>query len=126
MNNRFTSTVLLALAASLLLRSAAAQQIQLPDPDGKPAATDKAVKVFILLGQSNMLGFGRVGPEEKLGTLTNLRKKEGKYPHLVDGEGAWTERKDVRYVQVMHRRGNMATLRNEWLTVKGAHIGPEL
>jgi len=28
---------------------------QLPDPDGKPAALDNPVKVFILLGQSNML-----------------------------------------------------------------------
>lgn len=37
---------------------------QLPDPDGKPAAQDKRVKVFILLGQSNMLGFGRSGPAD--------------------------------------------------------------
>ena len=30
---------------------------RLPDPDTKPAAMDKPVKVFILLGQSNMLGW---------------------------------------------------------------------
>jgi alpha-galactosidase len=98
---------------------------QLPDPDTKPAAIGKPVKVFILLGQSNMLGFGKVGPEDKSGTLTYLTKKSGKYAHLVDDEGAWTQRKDVRYVQVMHRRGKMSTLRNEWLTVKG-NVGPEL
>jgi hypothetical protein len=99
---------------------------QLPDPDTKPAAMDKPVKVFILLGQSNMLGFGRVGPEDKKGTLENLTRKEGKYPHLLDDQGKWTQRKDVRYVQVMHRRGKMSTLRNEWLTVAGRHIGVEL
>ena len=69
--------------------SAAAGQVpdQLPDPDGKPADQSKPVKVFILMGQSNMLGFGRVDPEDKQGTLTHLTKKEGKYPHLVDDAG---------------------------------------
>jgi len=99
---------------------------QLPDPDTKAAATDKPVKVFILLGQSNMLGFGSIGPPDKKGTLEYLTRKEGKYPHLVDGQGKWTQRRDVRYVQVMHRRGKMSTLRNEWMTVKGRHVGPEL
>lgn len=98
---------------------------QLPDPDGKPAALGKPVKVFILLGQSNMLGFGKLTPEDKDGTLTHAVQTKQKYAHLVDDQGAWTQRKDVRYVQVMHRNGKMLTLRNEWLTVKG-NIGPEL
>ncbi len=74
----------------------------IPDPDNSPAAMEGPVKVFILLGQSNMLGFGRVLPEETQGTLTYLTKKENKYPHLVDDTGAWTQRADVRHVQVMH------------------------
>jgi len=98
---------------------------QLPDPDANPAATDKPVKVFILLGQSNMLGFGKVGPADKQGTLEYLVKAKGKYPHLIDDQGNWTQRNDARYVQVMHRNDKMSTLRNEWLTVKG-NIGPEL
>jgi len=98
---------------------------QLPDPDGKPAALDKPVKVFILLGQSNMLGFGKITPEDKNGTLTHAIKIKKKYPHLVDDQGDWTRRNDVRYVQVMHRRDKMSTLRNEWMTVKG-NMGPEL
>jgi hypothetical protein len=114
----------------LLLATPSAAFSQSPDQSPDPAGTlvdlSKPVKVFILLGQSNMLGFGRVAPEEQQGTLTYLIEKEGKYPHLVDNKGNWTKRNDVRYVHVMHRRGNMATLRNEWLTVKGAHIGPEL
>ncbi len=99
---------------------------QLPAPGERPAAMDKPVKVFILLGQSNMLGFGRVAPQDKEGTLTHAVKIKNKYPHFVDDQGNWTQRNDVRYVQVMHRRGKMSTLRNEWLTVKGRHIGVEL
>lgn len=124
--NRF-SKVLAIAAVMVLALPAAAKEIlaQLPDPDGKEPDTTKPVKVFILLGQSNMLGFGKVGPEDKKGTLENLIRKEGKYPHLVDNQGNWTQRKDVRYVQVMHKNEKMSTLRNEWLTVKG-NIGPEL
>ena len=32
----------------------------LPDPDGKPADSTKPVKVFILMGQSNMVGMGDI------------------------------------------------------------------
>lgn len=106
---------------------------QLPDPDGKPAAADKPVKVFILMGQSNMLGFGRIDPEDKNGTLSWLVKKEKKYPHLIDDAGNWTIRKDVRNVHVMDKRGSdfrdtelFVDMKNEWLTVTKGHIGPEL
>jgi len=122
------------LTAALALPAAAADVPDpLPDPDGKPADMSKPVKVFILLGQSNMLGFGRIGPEDKNGTLSHLVKKEKKYPYLVDDAGHWTERKDVRNVHVMDKRGvdyrdmePFADMKNEWLTVKGRHIGPEL
>ena len=122
-----TVLTFIAIAMVILILPAAAKEVpgKLPDPDGKPAALSKPVKVFILMGQSNMLGFGRVAPEDKNGTLEYLTKKEGKYPHLVDDQGNWTQRKDVRYVQVMHRNDTMSTLRNEWLTVKG-NVGPEL
>lgn len=93
---------------------------QLPDPDGKSAAADKPVKVFILMGQSNMLGFGRVEPVEQSGTLSYLTK-EGKYTHLVDDEGDWTQRNDVRNVHVMNGRD----MKNAWLSANSKHIGPE-
>ena len=103
-----------------------------PDPDGKPAAQDKPVKVFILLGQSNMLGFGRPGPADMPGTLEYMIKEKNKYPHLVDDEGKWTQRKDVRYVHVMDKRGvafdnleEFADMKNQWLTVNG-NFGPEI
>jgi len=123
----FNPWVVITMAVVLLGIPAAAEEMpaRRPDPTAAPASTDKPVKVFILLGQSNMLGFGKLGPEDKQGTLKYLIKKEGKYPHLVDDRGNWTQRNDVRYVQVMHRNDKMLTLRNECLTVKGS-IGPEL
>ena len=32
-------------------------------------------------------------------------KEKKKYPYLADESGAWVQRKDVRYVQVMQGRG---------------------
>lgn len=101
----------------------------LPDPDGRQADMTKPVQVYILMGQSNMLGFGRIeggkkGPE---GSLVNAVKGKGLYPYLIDDEGNWTERKDVRYVRVMGS-GTKGTklLYNEWLTIKKSNIGPEI
>jgi alpha-galactosidase len=119
-----TAVVTAALLAQLALPAAdKTNPVQLSRPDGKPADMTKPVKVFILLGQSNMLGMGDVGPETKQGTLEYLTKKEGRYPHLLDGAGKWSARSDVRYTFVMQSKG---TLQNDWLTVKGRTIGPEL
>lgn len=87
--------------------------------------TDQPIKVYILLGQSNMLGFGQVGPADKRGTLEHATKLENKYTHLLTEDGAWAVRKDVRYVHVMQGKP-MQTMRNEWLTVGEKFIGPEL
>lgn len=136
MNNRLTLVSFVATVAMTLFALSAAvadDSKQLPDPDGKPAAADKPVKVFILLGQSNMLGFGRIDPEDKNGTLSYLVKQEKKYPHLIDDAGQWNERKDVRNVHVMDKRGgdfrdmkHFGDVKNEWLTVTKGHLGPEL
>jgi len=55
-----TVLTLAAMAIAILVLPAAAKQIpvQLPDPDGKPGDATKPVKVYILAGQSNMVGFG--------------------------------------------------------------------
>ncbi|MGB1130279.1 MAG: hypothetical protein ACPG4K_09515, partial [Haloferula sp.] len=63
----------------------------LPDPDGSGGATDKPVKVYIMSGQSNMVGFGQLygnGP----GTLSTLTGTEGRFPNLVADGGGWTTR----------------------------------
>ena len=53
---------LAALLVALLVTPATAADVpdQLPDPDSKPADRTKPVKVFILMGQSNMVGMGDV------------------------------------------------------------------
>ncbi|MBI1372578.1 MAG: sialate O-acetylesterase [Phycisphaera sp.] len=88
----------------------------------------KPVQVFILLGQSNMVGMGHVeaakGHAE--GSLVNAVKEEKKYPYLVDASGNWVERKDVRYVRVMASgTGAMKRINDEWMIVTGKTIGPE-
>jgi N-sulfoglucosamine sulfohydrolase len=97
-----------------------------------PAETPKPVQVYLLLGQSNMLGFGRVGPADQKGTLEYLMQEKDKYQHLRDANGDWKKRNDVRYVHVMDKRGTdfkdltqFADMKNDWLTVSG-NFGPEI
>jgi len=92
----------------------------LPKPDGKPADMTKPVQVFLLLGQSNMVGLGKVKGGEI--SLEHAVKEKKKYQYLVDDAGAWLERKDVRFVRYMSGKG---PLNNEWMIVKGGTIGPE-
>ena len=126
MNKGFLQTILL-VPALLACSLGAVERVQsLTDPDGKPADMYKPVQVYILLGQSNMLGFGRVAGE-KDGTLEHAVKEKNLYPYLVDAAGNWTERKDVRNVRVMGSGlGGMRTFNNEWMTIKGGKIGPEI
>jgi len=103
--------------------SAAAQEVpeELPDPDGEPADMSQPVQVFILMGQSNMLGFGKV-EGDGAGTLATATQS-GLYPFLVDESGAWTVRKDVRNVRVMNYNDH----KNDWLTPGDTKaIGPEI
>ena len=98
----------------------------LPDPDGKPADMSKPVQVYILMGQSNMLGAGRIAGDKE-GTLEHAVKAKRKYPYLVDDSGNWTVRNDVRNVRVMGSgTGVMRLFNNEWMTIKGGKIGPEI
>ncbi|MGB1128864.1 MAG: sialate O-acetylesterase [Haloferula sp.] len=90
----------------------------LPDPDGKEADMSKPVQVFILMGQSNMLGFGNAGALKGIAA--------DKYPYLVDDDGNWNVRKDVRNVFYC-----MAQQRyNDWLTAENGNgsgkFGPEI
>ena len=119
---RWASAAALALSITPLCQAAKT----LPDPDGKPADMSKPVQVYILLGQSNMLGFGRVG-EDKDGTLEHAVKSKKLYPYLIDDAGNWTESKDVRNVRVMGSGlGGSRQFNNEWMTIKGGRIGPEI
>jgi hypothetical protein len=93
-------------------------------PDGKEADMSKPVQVFILLGQSNMVGMGEVGGDEA-GSLKDIIKTKNKFPYLLDDAGNWSVRKDVRNVRVMiGRNGQMKVFKNDWMSI-GGKFGPE-
>lgn len=115
----------LYLGVCVFTAQAAPVPATLPKPDGKPADMSMPVKVFILLGQSNMVGLGRIDAAAKGGPGGSLElavKDKKKYPYLVDDAGNWSERKDVRFVRMMQGKGLM---NNEWLGIKSGTIGPE-
>ena len=130
-----TTALLLAALGSCLTPLSAQDATKalgenIPKPDGKPADISKPVKVFILLGQSNMVGLGTVFGD-KGESLEKAVKQEKLYPFLTDTSGAWAERQDVRFTQVMVGRGGPFNVHNNtWLKVGGANgkygtFGPE-
>lgn len=110
MRIRSRMQLILGVVALMVYAMPAIAAGPLPDPDGKPADMTKPVQVYILLGQSNMLGFGKIGPADKPGSLEHAVKEKGLYPYLVDDNGNWTERKDVRNVRVMGMGRDMVEL----------------
>ena len=86
------------------------------------------VKVFILAGQSNMEGHGKVNAEQKAnegkGSLEWLVKNDGTAPrfkHLVDDTGQWIAREDVQ-IWYLGRTGNLMP----GFGFREGFIGPEL
>ena len=72
----------------------------LPKPDAATGATNKPVKVFLLSGQSNMVGIGDVNGTEP-GTLETITKRQGKFPNLLNATNGWNSRNDVIYKGVI-------------------------
>jgi hypothetical protein len=93
----------------------------MPAPDASTGATDKPVKVYIMSGQSNMVGFGTVNGSG-LGTLQTITGTEKKFPNLVASGGGWTSRSDVKYRGCISDFGN-GNLKPD---VAGSTYGPEL
>ena len=92
------------------------------------ALSKRSLKVFILAGQSNMVGSGIVQADpdrnEGKGTLEYLVKNEAsaaKYAHLVDDQGAWKARDDV-WITYFDRAGRL----NVGYGAREDTIGPEL
>ncbi len=96
----------------------------LPKPDNSTGVTNKPVKVFIISGQSNMVGMGDMNPITANGTLSKIVKTEKKFPNLLDTSGNWSVRKDVKY------RGVISAIADADLTAgqggNTSSIGPEL
>ena len=85
------------------------------------------VKVFILAGQSNMQGHGKVPMDENKnggqGTLEYMVKKSKQkelYKHTVDENGKWVVRNDV-WISYMGKKGGLTV----GYGAGGDRIGPE-
>ena len=89
---------------------------------------DDTVNVFILAGQSNMEGHGKVNAEQKAnegkGSLEWLVKNDSTSPrfeHLVDDTGQWIAREDVQ-IRYLGRTENLIP----GFGFREGFIGPEL
>ena len=111
--NRCISSMAVIVAAALAANGRAEDAL-------KPADMRKPVQVFILLGQSNMVGMGKIAGAET--SLENAVKKKGKYGYLADAAGGWIARPDVRFTRMMQGKGVMV---NDWMGIKAGTIGPE-
>ena len=125
---RTTHLAIAAIAGLALLAAAAARQVTPGPPTetrspAEPGAEDaRPIKVFILMGQSNMVGMGDIGTEEAKGSLLHLTRAEGRYPFLVAADRAWATRDDAHYHDARTNRGApLGALANN-----GRAIGPEL
>ncbi len=92
----------------------------LPDPGTATVNTASPVKVYILSGQSNMVGMGQIAGTEP-GTLETITSA-GMFPHMVDGVGSWTVRDDVTYKGVITATGQGPLTPG----VQGSTFGPEM
>ena len=110
-----------------------------PTPAPQCAPGSKPAQVFIMLGQSNMLGEGHIGDLSTPtgmpnGSLAHAVAVEGKYPYLYDkATKNWTVSKTVRNVFIMNTGGIKTPypdriMTNQWMqgpNPRGS-IGPEL
>ena len=114
---------LLAICLAIAVSSVADAQ-EIAASHGKPADMSQPVQVYILMGQSNMLNFGKVKGGD--GSLETAVKEKKLYRYLIDDEGNWTVRGDVRNVRVMGSgTGGMRQFNNEWMTISG-NVGVEI
>ncbi len=82
------------------------------------------VRVYVLLGQSNMVGFGRIDGADQEGTLEHLCRRQGRYPGLLREDGSWAVRDDVWCVKttVGQKQGWLAP----GFGARDSFFGPEL
>jgi len=121
---------LVAFSATAENESAKAKQtaksIEKTAPTPKPVVEKpkkKKLQVYILSGQSNMVGMGLVNGLDRLGTMETVVKTDKKFQNMVNADGSWKVRDDVYFVDITNGRTAM------WMTVgcmaKGNRIGPE-
>jgi len=77
-----------------------AENLPMPSHNANVDMT-KPVKVFILLGQSNMIGYGEISGNTE-GYLDYTVQHKKRFTHLMDNQGNWTQRKNVRNLFFMN------------------------
>lgn len=95
----------------------------LPRHDGAQAVSNKPVKVYILSGQQNMTGFGRIEGDEP-GTLNTVTRTENKFSYLIDNFGNFIPRQDVHYRGIISALGNAPLAPG--FGINSNSFGPEL
>ncbi len=108
------------ITATILLIALA--NITLAEPPKTCPANGK-LKIFILSGQSNMVGFGQLAGDSP-GTMETLLKSDAKaYGHLADKDGKPVVRDDVWIVNLSYeeKKGRLTT----GYGASEGHIGPE-
>ena len=113
---------------------------QFPSLEDQPQSNMTVpIQVFILLGQSNMVGQGMINsPDSKKkyvgGTLYRAVQKKQKYLHLLEKRqyspaSNWSSLRNVRYIHMQSNVNDTLHIRvNETLTVNESRnkIGPEI
>lgn len=105
------------IAATYTNPNSAAEKPSIPYPLPDPVSTDtgnptKPVKVYIMSGQSNMVGIGYVSGGA--GSLDTITKQENKFPNFVTASNAWTKRNDVIYKGVVTATGHRQRPAGPW------------
>jgi alpha-galactosidase len=114
-SNLFTVGAFLIAVAGLASTPASAGE--------KPQPANGKLKIFILAGQSNMVGFGKV--EGGTGTMDHyVNKYPARYGHLVDDNGQPVVRDDVWLVNLTGDKPQTGWLKPGYGASEN-HIGPE-
>ena len=87
----------------------------------------KPLKFYILAGQSNMQGLGTIAPATTPGTLeyTVANDPDKAYQFLVDADGRWVVRDDVR-IRYISKHGGLTPGYGGGHDAEPKYIGPEL
>jgi len=121
MNKTIQSFAAVLLFAAFLTTAAT---VEASKPEKTCPANGK-LKIFILSGQSNMVGFGQVEGDSPGTMETLVKEKPDAYGHLVDESGEPIVRDDVWLVNISHEDRK----KQGWLTTgygaSEGHIGPE-
>jgi len=130
MNQLFAAHVVLSVLFACLSNLAPSLSAETPAAPRKQPANGK-LKIFILAGQSNMVGFGTVASAPNAAAPTPgtmdacLKAKPKEFSHLIDKDGKPVVRNDVWVIDLSYADKQRAG----WLTTGyGAtegHIGPE-